>query len=200
MEEGPRDIYESLFESGRTNAILAWLVASVYVVVLVESLLDVDLAWAIFTGGALAILLAPAAAERSPGVMLPWELVLLASFPVLVRSLDVSTLSNTFSMYLSIAALAMLVTAELHVLSAARVTHWFAIMTVVLATLAGAAAWAITRYGLDRLFDTSYLTTNEALMREFLWVLVAGAAAGVLFDVYFRRRASALREAYEVGG
>lgn len=197
MDEGTEDLYESLFESGRTNAMLAWLVVAIYLVVLVESVLGMDLAWIAFTGGAILVLLAPALAERSPWVMLPWELVVLASFPVVVRTLEISTLSNTFSMYLSIAALAMLVTSELHVLSDVQVTHWFAVVTVILATLAGAGAWAIVRWLLDDLSDTGYLSTNEALMQEFLWVLAAGLVAGLLFDVYFRRRAAGLRAELE---
>lgn len=193
------DLFESLFEDGRTNAVIAWLVVAIYLIVLVESLLSVDLAWVVFTAGALVVLLAPPATERSPHAMLPWELVVLASFPVVVRTLDISALSNTFSMYLSIAALALLVTAELHVLTEVRVTHWFAIVTVVLTTLAGAGLWAIARWWLDDLVNAAYLSTNEDLMREFVWVLLAGLVAGLLFDLYFRRRAAGLRAELGVG-
>lgn len=197
MEPGD-DLLASLFESGRRNALLSWLLVSIYVVVLLESLLSMDLEWVVFTGTALVVLLMPALAERTAWVMLPWELVLLASFPVLVRTLDVSAIANTFSMYVSIAALAMLVISELHVLSAVRVTHWFAMLTVVMATMAAAAGWAIVRWLLDSNFDTDYLTTNDALMQEFLWVVAAGIVAGLLFDVYFKRRSAALRSEYEV--
>ncbi len=198
MAEGTEDLFESLFESGQTNAVLSWLLVSVYVVVLLESLLSMDLEWIVFTGTALVVLLLPALTERTPWVMLPWELVLLASFPVLVRTLDISAIANTFSMYLSIAALAVLVISELHVLSEVRVTHWFAMMTVVMATMAAAAGWAIVRWLLDSNFDTEYLTTNDALMQEFLWVVAAGIVAGLLFDLYFKRRSAALRTEYEV--
>ncbi len=38
-----QDVLERLFRSGRTNAIVAWLLISVLLVVFVESLLDFDL-------------------------------------------------------------------------------------------------------------------------------------------------------------
>jgi hypothetical protein len=51
----------------------------------------------------------------------------------------------------------------------------------------------VLRWNLDRRFGTSYLSTNDALMAEWLSVTVAGLAAGVLFDAYFRRRDRQLR-------
>lgn len=187
------DLLVQLFESGRVNAILAWLIAGVFVVVLIESLLDRDLPWVIFATAMTAIVLVPPIQQRTPLVMLPWELLVLASFPVVVRAAEISALANTFATYLSIAAFALILTVELHVLSRVTVTHWFAVTFVVLATLATAGAWAILRWNLDTFLGTSHLTTNEALMHEFLYVLAAGLVAGVVFDLYFRRRARTLR-------
>ena len=60
-------------------------------------------------------------------------------------------------------------------------------------TLAVAGAWTIVQWNLDRTLGTTFLTTNEALMIEYIWVTLAGLAAGVLFDLYFRPRSRRLR-------
>ena len=200
MREDTEDLLEQLFESGRANAILSWVFIGLFLLVLFESLLDWDRQWIVFTIGLLAIVLVPPTSQRSPMVMLPWELLALTSFPVVARALEISQLANDFATYLSIAAVALIVVVELHVLARVNVTHWFAVVLVVLATLAVGAAWAIIRWLMDRQFDTEFIPhgydqdlANEALMIEFFWVLLAGLAAGVLFDLYFRRRAGRLR-------
>lgn len=190
VEEDP---LAQLFENGRVNAVISWAIVGLFLAVLLEGIFDGDIAWTAFTGTVLAIVLLPAISRRSPQVMLPWELLVLASFPIVVRAAEVSALSNTFATYLSIAALALIVTVEVHVLSHASVTRWFAVGFVSFATLAVAGAWAIVRWNLDAFLGTALLTTNEDLMVEFLSVLLAGGAAGILFDLYFRRRARRLR-------
>lgn len=200
MEVAPEDVLDQLFESGRANAVLSWLMVGLFILVWVDSLISRDLQWIVFTIALLLIVLAPPVTKRSPMVMLPWELLVFASFPVVARALEISQLANDFATYLSIAVLALIVTVELHILSSVRVTHWFAIATVVLSTLAGAAAWSILQWTLDRYFNTEFIrqaadqeAANEALMLEFFWVLLAGIVAGIFFDLYFRHRARRLR-------
>ncbi|QLK25925.1 hypothetical protein HYG81_17905 [Natrinema zhouii] len=186
------DVFENVFRNGRTNAVLSWTLVTVLVVVFIESALDVDRQWTVFVAAVGTIVLVPPVSAREWRMMLPWELLVLALLPILTRGLFGGTVS-TFAMYLSIAAIALIVTVELHMLTAMRVTHWFAIALVVMTTLASAAVWTVIRWSLDRTFGTSYLSTNEALMIEYLWVAAAGLAAGVLFDAYFRRRDRRLR-------
>lgn len=200
MRTDSEDLLEQLFESGRANAILSWLLVGLFVLVLLESLIDWDRQWIVFTSALIAIVVIPPASQRSPMVMLPWELLAIASVPVVARTLELSQLTNDFATYLAIAAVALIVVTELHVLARVEVTHWFAVVLVVLTTLAVAAAWAIVRWLMDRYLDTEFIPhpedqdlANEALMIEFGWVLLAGIAAGVLFDLYFRRRAGRLR-------
>lgn len=187
------DLLEALFLDSQVNAALGWPVVAVLGIVLVESGLDGDLQWALFSGATAVVVVLPPLARRSPYVMLPWELLGLASLPVLVRTFQVSTFANTTATYVSIAALALLITAELHVLTSVRVTHWFAVGFVVLATLAVAGWWTVVRWTLDLVAGTDYLTTNDALMWELWSVAGAGLVAGVLFDLYFRDRTKRLR-------
>lgn len=180
-------VLERLFRNGRVNAILAWVLVGVLGLVFVESALDLDLQWLVFVLAAAAIVLLPPAAYGDWRVMLPWELLVLALLPILVRGAFGGTV-GTFASYLAVAALALVVTVELHMFTSLRMTHWFAVVFVVLTTLATVAAWTILRWNLDHTFDTTYLSTNEALMAEWLSVTLAGVAAGLLFDSYFRRR------------
>ncbi len=197
---GTEELFESFFTDARRNAVLAWALVAVLGLVFVESLVGGDVEWIAFTVAAGAIVLVPPIARRSVRVMLPWELLLVALVPVVVRALDLTLLTSTFATYLSVAAFALIVTVELHLLTSMRVTHWFAVSLVLMTTLASAGVWAMVRFLLDSALGTSFLTTNEALMVEFLWVLAAGLVAALAFDLYFRPRSGRLRREVEAVG
>ena len=192
--DSAEDVLERLFRDSLTNAIIAWLLVAVMAGVFVDAVVDFDRQWMVFVSAVGAIVLVPPAAFREWRVMLPWELLVLALLPILVRGLFGGTV-GTFATYFALAAVALIVVVELHLFTSMHVTHWFAVVLVVMTTLASAAAWAVVQWNLDYYFGTSYLTTNEALMTEFVWVTLAGFAAGVIFDAYFRRRDRWLRHA-----
>ncbi|MBB6646174.1 hypothetical protein [Halobellus ruber] len=184
---GIRDVFDRLFRNGRTNAVIAWALVAVLAGVLVDSAVDVDLAWLLFTSFVAVVVLLPPVAFREWRVMLPWELLVVSLFPILVRGLFGGTL-GTFATYVALAGLALLVVVELHTFTALRVTHWFAVVLVVLTTLAAVGAWTVFRWNADNLLGTNYLVDNETLMMEWLYVTLAGIVAGLLFDGYFRWR------------
>ncbi|WP_336035921.1 hypothetical protein [Halobacterium yunchengense] len=192
--DSAEDVFERLFRNSLVNAAIAWVFVAVLAGVFADSVLDFDRQWMVFVAGAGAVVLVPPVAYRSWRVMLPWELLVLALLPILVRGLFGGRV-GAFSTYFALAAVALAVVVELHLFTSLKVTHWFAVVLVVMTTLASGAAWAIVRWNLDQYFGTNYLSTNEALMVEFLWMTLAGVAAGVLFDVYFRRRNNWLRRA-----
>lgn len=185
------DVLFALLRSGRTNAVLSWVLVAVLVAAFVESALDVDRQWMVFVAATGVVLVLPPIAAREWHVMLPAELLVLALLPILVRGLFGGRI-GTFGYYLAVAALALIVTVELHSYTSLEVTHWFAVALVVLTTMASVAAWTIVRWTFDLVLATSYLTTNSALMAEFVRVTLAGFSAGVLFDAYFRRRENLL--------
>ncbi|WP_058366920.1 hypothetical protein [Haloparvum sedimenti] len=194
MSESRDDVLASLFRDTRRNAAIGWMIVALTVLTLGESVITLDYQWSLLSGTVLAVMLLPPLARRDRRVMLPWELLLLAALPVAVRGALTPTVElGTFATYLSLAALALLIVVELDMFSRMRVTHWFAVALVVVTTLSSVALWTIVRWNLDRTIGTSYLADNETLMVEFAWVTVAGLAAGVLFDLYFRRRDRVLR-------
>ena len=193
-DETVEDRLVRLLRNGRTNAIIAWAMVAVLVGVFVESLLDADLLSMAFVAGLVAVVLAPAVSARDWKVLLPAELLGLALLPTLVRVLFGGEL-GVFATYIAIAALALVITVEFHMFTSLQVTHWFAVVLVTLTTLATAGAGTVLRWNADRLLGTTYLTTNEALMIEWGYVTLAGLAAGLLFDAYFRRRGRRLGRA-----
>ncbi|QAU12678.1 hypothetical protein EKH57_08055 [Halorubrum sp. BOL3-1] len=193
-DEAVEDRLARLVRDGRTNAVVAWAMVAVLVGAFVESLLDADLLSMAFVVGLVAVVVAPAVSARDWKVLLPAELLGLALSPTLVRVAFGGEL-GVFATYLALAALALAVIVEFHMFTSLRVTHWFAVALVTLTTLATAGAWTVLRWNADRLLGTSYLTTNEALMTERIYVTLAGLAAGLLFDAYFRRRGRRLRRA-----
>lgn len=185
--EPVEDRLARLIRDGRVNAFASWAMIAALAGVTVESALGFDLLSAAIAIGLGGVVLAPMAAARDWRAMLPAELVGLALLPVLVRALLGGEL-GTFATYVAIAALALVIAVDLHTFTTLRLTHWFAVAFVVMATLATAAVWTVLRWNLDQRVGTEYLTTNDALMIEWIYVTLAGLAAGLLFDGYFRRR------------
>lgn len=190
------DVFDRLFRDSVVNAVIGWLLLAVLAVVFLDSVVDDDLQWILFTAAAGAVVAVPPVARRSWRAMLPWELLVLSLLPILVRGLFGGTV-GTFAVYFSLAAVALVVVVELHEFTSMEVTHWFAVVLVVMATLASGAAWAVFQWNADQYLGTDYLTTNDALMTEFLWMTLAGFAAGLVFDAYFRRRDRWLRRAFD---
>lgn len=126
--------------------------------------------------------------------MLPWEVLVIAAIPIIVRSFEISSLANEIATYTAMAAVALIIAVELHIFTNVKFNHSFAILFTVVSTLALAGIWSIARFLMDIYLGTNFLTTNEALMQEYLQVLAAGIVAGILFDSYFRRRGRAFRK------
>lgn len=171
----------------RLNAALGWGIVLLYIVVLTQSVVAGALAQAALTTGVLAVVVVPPIVARSPRVMVPWELLVVASIPVVTQVLPLPAPTTTFAQYFAVAAFALIVIVELHAFTELSVTHGLAVALVTLTTLASAGFWSIIRFQSDRFLGTEFLTTNAALMQEFIAVILAGVIAGVVFAVYFRR-------------
>lgn len=179
----------SVVEDARANAAIAWLLVGFLLLVVAESVFLVDLLWAGFTAAVVALALVPAVAYRTPRAMLPWEVLLVAILPVLGRSFATLALTSRIATYLSVAAVALIVAVELHVFTPVRMTHGFAVLFVVIATMASAGIWAVVQWLSDVYLGTTLVPTNHRLMWGFVWAFVAGVGAGALFVGYFRTRA-----------
>jgi len=192
-----------VLQDARINAGLGWVLIAFVLAVAAASLATGELLWAGFAAAVAALALVPPVRFRSLRAMLPWEVLALAALPLLARTIAVlAAFEGNVASYLSVAALALVVAVELHLLAPVQMSHQFAVAFVVIATMATAGAWAIVRYGSDVLLGTTLLLpavrTEAALARaehrlmvEFVASFLAGVGAGVVFEIYFRRRARA---------
>jgi len=197
MSDG--DGLTDMVEEGRRNAALAWLLTAFVALVAVRAALVGQLLWAGFCAGVVAIALFPPVGFRDPEAMVPWEVLALGALPVLARSVAAIPLTSRLTTHVSVAALALLVVVELDVFTPVRMTNWFAVLFVVIATMATAGTWALIQWLSDVYLGTEYMLTGapeaeieRGVMWDFVAATVAGVLAGVLFEGYFRRRARAI--------
>lgn len=174
------------------NAALAWTALAVLALAAITTALDGSYRWLAFSAVAVVVALAPAVAVRERRVMPPWPLLGLVALPVLDAAVLGTSIGVGVATYLAVAALALLIAAELHLFTPLRMTHSFAVALVVIATLAAAGAWNVTQWLSDLAFDTTYLpggrspdAANRAMMVDFAYAGVAGLIAGVAFDRLF---------------
>lgn len=186
---------DRLLEDERLNAVISWLLVGFVALVAVASFLRGQLLWGIFTAVVVGLALVPAAAYRDPSVMLPWEVLLVAALPVLVRAIPAAPVPAEIATHLSVAALALVVAVELHVFTPVRMNAWFAVLFVVVATMATAGVWAVVQWLSDLYLGTDFVldptlsaAEQEAeVMWDFVAATLGGLLAGLLFDGYFRR-------------
>lgn len=201
--EGP-GLTETMTETGELtrllrdrsrNTVIGWILIAFVLGVVVESAISGDFAWAGFALLVFALAVIPPLNYRDPTVMLPWEVLLLAMLPLLGRALATNILANRLGTFLAVAAVALIVAVELDVFTPVQMTEWFAVLFVVVATMAAAGTWAVVRWGTDVLLGTSFLlrpgvpeaVIEEEVMWEFVYSTVAGLLAGGIFELYFRR-------------
>ena len=180
---------DRVVEDERVNAGLGWALVGFLAVVAAESVLDGDLLWAGFAAFVAALALIPAVSHRNWCVMLPWEVLALAALPILGRAMATLMFTSRVATFLSVAALALIVAVELHVFTPVEMTHWFAVLFVVIATIATAGVWAVVQWLSDVYLGTAFIHSEHRLMWDFVAATVIGGMAGVVFEWYFRRSA-----------
>jgi len=178
---------DRVVEDERVNAALGWALVTFLALVAAEEVLDGNLLWAGFAAFVAAVALVPAVADRDWTVMLPWEVLALSALPVFGRAMATIPATSRVATYLSVAALALVVAVELHVFTPVEMTYWFAVLFVVVATIATAGVWAVVQWLSDIYLGTAFLRSEERLMWDFVAATVVGGMAGVVFEWYFRR-------------
>ena len=190
----------TLLTDTRINALAAWTVVGVFGLVTVEGVLTGDYLWAAFAATIGATVALPAVVARNPRAMAPWEIVLLAGLPVVGRAIARFQVTSNVTTYLSIAAFALLVAVNLDLFTSVEMSVSFAVLFVVVTTLAAAGTWALARWASDLYLGTELLLVagpdgvvdraaiEHELMVEFVASGVAGLLAGLLFEGYIHRR------------
>jgi hypothetical protein len=198
---------QDLLANRQFNAVVGWLLVAFLGLVVAESVADGDVAWATFVFTVLVLCTIPPVAFRDPGRMLPWEVITLAALPTFVGAIITAEVVTDFAVYVSVAALALIVAVELDLFTDVRMTIGFAVAFVAMATLAAAGVGAVFRWQLDLWLGTETLLESgmtddeihDEMMIEFVYSAVAGVVAGIVFQLYFRRPAMDSRVSEEVG-
>lgn len=196
-----------VLEDQRLNAVLSWVLIGFVVAVAVVNAARGELLWAGFAVAVAALALVPPVTYRSVDAMLPFEVLVLTALPLLARTAAALTpFRGHIASYLAVAALALVVAVELHLLTPVRMTPRFAVAFVVIATMAAAGVWAVVRYASDVFLGTALVlppggvaaseaaleAAERSLMLEFVASFLAGLGAGVVFEWYFRRRSAGM--------
>lgn len=183
-----------LLRNSSVNAVVAWLLAAVLVLVAIQAFLEVLFVRMAVAAVAAAVAIVPALASRSWKRTIPWPLLLVCAIPITTGVVGPSFVGE-FVTGLSIAALGMLVVVALQTTSSVRMTPAFAIVFVVLSTLATAGFWAVGSAALATYLGTPFVESNDELMRLFTAAALAGLVAAAVFWAYFRRQLAANRAA-----
>ncbi|MFW6003699.1 MAG: hypothetical protein ACOCPT_04695 [Halanaeroarchaeum sp.] len=192
---------DALLEDRRINAGIGWVLLVFVAVATIESVVDADWVWVTISAFVLVLAAVPAVVYRNPRVMVPWEVLLLATLPILARSVAGPGTLGQVATYLSVAAVALIIAVELDVFTAVRMTTTFAVVFVVVATMATAGGWAVVQWLSDIYLGTTFIyptpppvsqAVDEAALESLMWDFVAATAAGLLggliFALYFRER------------
>jgi hypothetical protein len=188
---------ELLLTERRYNTVIGWAIVGVLALAALGSFLNGENAWTVFIGGIVILCVIPPFAFRNREVMLPWELIGMAALPIFGRLVATFEPFRDLHLYLSIAALALILAVEVDLFTPVKMTVGFATGFVALGTLASAGAWAVFRWSADQLLGTHLLldptrstdAIHDELMIEFVYALLAGIFAGIIFELYFRRQA-----------
>ncbi len=181
---------DRLFRDTRVNAAIAWVLTVLTGLVGVEATLLGDPVWGVFAVLAAVIAVLPAVRFLNPSVMPPWEVLVLVALPMFGRTV-LGGLSGTLVTYLAVAGVALVVAVEIHTFTPVSLTIGFAILLAVVATMATAAVWGVFRGAADWYLGLNTMPGNKALNWEFVYSIVAGVGAGVVFEYYFRRESAA---------
>lgn len=184
---------KDLLAGGRRNATISWALIGVAGLSAISSGLVAGPLWSVFALVVVALAMVPPLVYRSRYVMLPWEVLGLATLPLLGLAVGLQRFTGSLYAYIAVAAVALVIAVELDSFTQIRMSPGFAIVLVIATTMAAAALWAMLDWYADILLDRGFDLTNDELMIEFLWATAAGFVAGVIFWLYFRRHVTANR-------
>jgi len=197
------------------ESVASWVAGIVLFFSTVYCLLEFDVLWVFFGITALSLYMLPIVSLKDPFRALPWEMTILLTAPILIHiSAGSQALNDHLSWWddfasiafaFSISTLGFLITIELQMYTPVKMNRPFAVLFVVVFTLAVSGFWQVGEYIGDHVYGTHYQGTNRDVMLSLVWNLVGGIAMGFFYDLYLRimpkkrRTTLGLIHLYEVG-
>ncbi len=188
--------YDSISRQRILEAQLSWISSLVLFFCTVYVVVKVDILWAIFGVTALSLYVLPIITTRDLFKALPWEMTILLSAPVMLHiSSGSQMMSEQFAWWddltslafaFSLSTIGFLLTIELNLYTGVRMNRAFSVFFVFMFTLSSSGFWMMGEYISDKLFGTAHLLSNEAVMRDFVWILIGGILMGFVYAAYIR--------------
>ncbi len=192
------DILGKILRDTSFNAFLGWSMVSLLFLLGIVNLMDGRLAWFMLSVLLMCVITAPALLLRKLSIMPSWYFIILAIMPIVGSTTAYHFFSTSIPIYLSVATIALLVSAEISWFTSVRMNYKFAILLVVITTLAMSGLWHLLHWILDVNLGTAFLldgrsqeAINASVMYEFIYATGAGIVAGMAFGLYFRSAGSA---------
>ncbi|ELZ13369.1 hypothetical protein C477_22975 [Haloterrigena salina JCM 13891] len=180
-------VLETIVENERVNAALAWPLVGAIALTAVVTARSGAFVWTGLATAVVALALVPTVLRWDALVMLPWELLAIAAAPLGLRLVG----SLPIAGFLTVATIALLVTVELDAYTPIEMRARFAVVFVVLATMAVAGCWVILQWMSDALLGTAHLTETTEVMWDLVYATAFGGLAGAVFVGYFFRHDAA---------
>ncbi|XGI84286.1 hypothetical protein ACEU6E_03285 [Halorutilales archaeon Cl-col2-1] len=189
--------------SGRLNTTVSWLLILFVLGVASVSLLRGELLWSGLVLAVAVVSVYPSVRYRNVSAVIHWKILLLALLPVVGQTVGAPFLTTRLGTYISVAAVALIVVAEIRVFTSTKIPDYLTAVLVAVATVASAGIWGVVSWLSDVYLGTSMVPTEEDLMWGFVTATAAGLVAGVSLTFYFRRGGSnphsSKKEEKEVG-
>lgn len=168
------------------NTVLGWTIIATLILVVFENFLDGDLLWAGFTALAAGLSVLPPVLSRERAMVVPWQILLVLLLPIGSHSLATNPFLTQVTTYLSVVALALVLTIEIHLFTPVKLTVGVALVFGVLATMAVAGLWAIAQWISDLYLGTRFIQGELDLQWELVAATLTGLLGAVLFFIYFK--------------
>lgn len=168
------------------NTLLAWFLVATMGIAILASALRGDYLWAGFGVVSVFIALIPVFVFRRPTAMIPWESLLAVAIGLLSVPVG-SLLPRSVATFVAVAGLALVLAVEFDTFTTVELSPFFAVVFVVVATMASAGVWAVVQWVADNVLGTQNLRSLSGMMWSLLAATGAGVVAGLVFAAYFRR-------------
>ncbi|WP_407355173.1 hypothetical protein [Methanolobus sp. WCC5] len=187
------DRLSKLLRNTPVNAFAGWAMVVLLSLLGIINLMNGRLTWFALIVLVICIIIAPALLLRKFSVMPSWYFVVLAIIPILGSTTAYYFFLTAIPVYFSVATIALLLAAEISWFTSVRMHYKFAIVLVVVTTLAMSGLWHLLQWSLDINLGTTFLLDgrssdeiNAHVMYRFIYATLTGIAAGLFFGWYFR--------------
>lgn len=169
--------------NSKVSNTFSWILLGLMALVGLANLIALNELWALFAFITVFIAIIPTIIKRDLSAVIPWEILLIVALPHLTQLFDVY---SDIASYIALVGLALIVTIEIERFTDIEMTSRFAVIFIVLTTMAMSGIWAIAQYFSDVLVGTSFVIGIGELMWDMIIATAAGIIGGIGFEIYFR--------------